>query len=216
MAYSYSVGDQAQISQRSLAFILVVSIHALFFWVLSSGLGAAIVRTVTSPSQTTFIDDLPETDARPPPQPQIEQSLPVVPMPDIDIAANVDGPAGNSISVAPRDPPAAQALPPVQPLKPTSVRTAPSATGRGARAPLPEYPPAARRAGEAGTVTLNCYVSEAGKCGEVSVVTSSGFERLDEAALAEVQRNWRFVPARENGKPVAAWHTFAITFRLND
>lgn len=214
MAYSYAVSDQTQISQRSLAFILVVGIHALFFWVLSSGLGAAIVQTVINPAQTTFIDDLPKTDAKPPPPLEIEQKLPAVPMPDV--VADVDAPAGDSISVAPWDQPVVQPSPAAPTVKPTSVRTPPSTMGRGARTPLPEYPPAARRAGEAGTVTLSCYVSEAGKCGEVSVVTSSGFARLDEAAVAEVQRNWRFVPAKEGGKPVAAQHTFAVTFRLND
>ncbi|HET7204005.1 MAG TPA: energy transducer TonB, partial [Steroidobacteraceae bacterium] len=80
----------------------------------------------------------------------------------------------------------------------------------------PEYPPASRRAGETGTVQLKCYVQATGKCSEISVVKSSGFAKLDEAAVKEVQRNWKFVPAKEDGKPVAAWHTFAVTFRLTD
>jgi protein TonB len=96
------------------------------------------------------------------------------------------------------------------------VRTPPSTAGKGARTTLPEYPPASRRAGEAGTVTLKCFVSEKGTCSEVSVVRSSGFPKLDEAAVKEVQRNWRFVPGKEDGKPVAMWHTFAVTFRLTD
>ena len=216
MTYSYSVGDQAPFPQRSLAFVLVVSIHVLFFWVLSSGLGATIVRIVAPHPQARFIDDPIVRDVQPPPGPAIDQPRPVVTLPDVDVAPHVDGPAGDSITVAPGDPPVAQVLPPAQTLKPVSVRTPPSATGRGAHTPLPEYPSAARRAGEAGTVTLTCYVSEAGRCGEVSVVRSSGFENLDEAAIAEVRRNWRFVPAKENGKPVAAWHSFAITFRLTD
>ena len=216
MAYSYSVGDQANISQRSFAFLLVVSIHVLFFWVLSSGLGASLIRTVMDPIETSFIDDLPDEDTAPPPSLDIDQPLPVVPLPDLDVAAPVEGPGGNPITATPWERPVEQVLPPTQILKPSSVRTPPSATGRGARSPLPEYPPAARRAGEVGTVTLKCYVSEAGKCGEVSVVRSSGFQRLDDAAVKEVQRNWRFVPAREDGQSVAAWHTFAITFRLTD
>jgi protein TonB len=73
-----------------------------------------------------------------------------------------------------------------------------------------------RRAGAAGTVTLRCYVNETGKCEDVSVLSSSGFGALDEAAVTEVRRNWRFVPAKDNGKPVAAWHSFAVTFRLTD
>ena len=63
---------------------------------------------------------------------------------------------------------------------------------------------------------MRCLVQETGKCTEVTVVKSSGFDKLDEAAVKEVQRNWRFVPGKEDGKPVAIWHTFAVTFRLTD
>jgi protein TonB len=96
------------------------------------------------------------------------------------------------------------------------VRSPPSTQGRGAKITQPDYPPASRRAGEAGTVTLKCFVSEQGRCSEVSVVKSSGFPKLDEAAINEVKRNWRFVPGKEDGKPVDMWHTFAVTFRLTD
>ena len=65
-------------------------------------------------------------------------------------------------------------------------------------------------------VTLQVYVLETGKAGDVKVAKSSGFPKLDEAAVKEVQRNWRFVPGKEDGKPVAMWHTFAVTFRLTD
>jgi periplasmic protein TonB len=97
-----------------------------------------------------------------------------------------------------------------------SSRTPPSTQGRGARITQPEYPPAARRAGEEGTVTLKVFVTEGGRAGQVEVAKSSGFPKLDEAAVKEVQRNWRFVPGKEDGNPVSMWHTFAVTFRLTD
>ena len=62
----------------------------------------------------------------------------------------------------------------------------------------------------------NIGVQPDGRCSEISVVKSSGFPKLDEAAVKEVQRNWKLVPAKEDGKPVAAWFTFAVTFRLTD
>jgi protein TonB len=63
-------------------------------------------------------------------------------------------------------------------------------------------------------VSLAVLVQESGEIGEVRVAKSSGFPRIDEAAVKEVQRNWRLVPGTEDGKPVAMWHTFAITSRL--
>jgi protein TonB len=105
---------------------------------------------------------------------------------------------------------------PAQVEKSAVVKVPPSTQGKGAKITQPEYPPASRRAGEAGTVTLQVFVQENGRAGEVKVAKSSGFEKLDEAAVKEVQRNWRFVPGKEDGKPVAMWHTFAVTFRLTD
>jgi protein TonB len=106
--------------------------------------------------------------------------------------------------------------PPPKPAASAGVKTPPSTQGRGARITQPEYPPASRRAGEEGTVTLAVLVLENGRAGEIKVAKSSGFPKLDEAAVKEVQRNWRFVPGKEDGKPVSMWHTFAVTFRLTD
>lgn len=215
MAYSYSIDDPSKNSKRSLAFVLVVIIHALFFWVLASGLGAKMVQTVMGPVETKIIEELPEDDKEPPPPPpDIEQPPPYVPPPEVSIELAVDAPVTNTITTV-SERPVVQAPPPVAP-PPTKVVTKPSTSGRGARITDPEYPPASRRAGEAGTVTLKCLVSEQGRCSEISVVKSSGFPRLDEAAVKDVQRNWRFVPGKEDGKPVATWHSFNITFKLTD
>jgi protein TonB len=216
VAYSYSIDDPSKNSKRTLAFVLVVAIHALFFWVLASGLGAKMVQTVIGPVETKIIEELPdESDEPPPPPPDIEQPPPYVPPPEIDIAQiTTEAPPTNTITTTTVKPP--PSAPPPKPVEHTVVKTPPSTSGRGARTPLPEYPPASRRAGEAGTVQIRCLVSEQGRCSDVSVVKSSGFPRLDEAAVKEVQRNWKFVPGKEDGKPVAMWHTFAVTFRLTD
>jgi protein TonB len=217
VAYSYSIDDPAKNRKRSLAFVLVVILHALFFWVLASGLGAKMVQTVMGPVETKIIEELPDDDKEPPPPPpDIEQPPPYVPPPDIDVAIQVDAGPNTAIQAVTNERPVVAPPPPPAQPKAATVKTAPSTSGRGARTPLPEYPPASRRAGEAGTVTLRCYVSEQGRCSEVSVVKSSGFPKLDEAAVKEVQRNWKFVPGKEDGKPVATWHSFNVTFKLTD
>jgi protein TonB len=50
----------------------------------------------------------------------------------------------------------------------------------------------------------------------VRVKQSSGFPKLDEAAVREVKRSWRLVPGTEGGKPVPMWGQFAVTFKLTD
>ncbi len=211
---SYTFDDPAKNQKRTLAFILVVVIHALFVYGLNSGLGKAIVEFVAPPVETEIVEDLPdEEEPPPPPPPDYAPPPPFVPPPDFQIAAPVTTGPTTAITTTTVKPVAA---PPPKPAPAASVKTPPSTQGRGARITQPEYPPASRRAGEEGTVHLQVYVLESGRAGEIKIAKSSGFPKLDEAAVKEVQRNWRFVPGKEDGKPVAMWHIFAVTFRLTD
>ena len=79
--------------------------------------------------------------------------------------------------------------------------------------PAPAYPLIARRNGEQGTVTLRVLVARDGATARVSVERSSGYAHLDRSAL-EAVREWRFVPAREQGEPVEVWMLVPIAFRL--
>ena len=77
----------------------------------------------------------------------------------------------------------------------------------------PDYPRGARQRGEQGEVTVEMRVDESGAVSAASVVASSGFPELDEAALRAV-RSARFTPAKSGGKSVAATARIALTFKL--
>lgn len=79
--------------------------------------------------------------------------------------------------------------------------------------PAPAYPRLSRKLGEEGRVLLRVRVSVAGAPAQVELHRSSGHERLDEVA-AETVRRWKFAPARQGGKPVAAWVIVPIQFSL--
>ncbi|MCA4901028.1 MAG: energy transducer TonB, partial [Rhodocyclaceae bacterium] len=81
--------------------------------------------------------------------------------------------------------------------------------------PTPRYPPAAARLRETGRVLLAVSVSAAGLPERVEIAATSGSPRLDQAALETVKR-WRFVPARQGDKPVAASVTVPLVFRLDE
>ena len=70
-----------------------------------------------------------------------------------------------------------------------------------------------RRLGEQGRVLLRVFVSPDGAAAQVEIRESSGFERLDRAARDTVLR-WRFVPARQGERGVAAWVLVPITFSI--
>ena len=67
----------------------------------------------------------------------------------------------------------------------------------------PNYPATSRRLGEMGLVVLRVELSETGQVAVAKVQNSSGFDRLDEAALAAV-RTWHCTPPTRSGQPVRA------------
>ena len=81
--------------------------------------------------------------------------------------------------------------------------------------PRPEYPSLSRRLSEQGIVILNIHVTAEGKTDKVLLHRSCGFERLDKVASDVVWR-WRFTPARQGGKNVAAWVLVPIRFTLRN
>ncbi len=79
--------------------------------------------------------------------------------------------------------------------------------------PSPSYPAFSRKLGEQGKVLLNVYVNKSGLVDQVNISKSSGFSRLDNAALNTV-KNWRFVPAKKNGNIEGSWVQVPINFVL--
>lgn len=90
----------------------------------------------------------------------------------------------------------------------------PSANLAVKQSPQPAYPPASRRLNEEGVVALAVLVDERGRPTEVRVQESSGFPRLDQAAVDGLKR-WRFQAAVRDGAPSSAWTTVRVRFRLD-
>lgn len=67
----------------------------------------------------------------------------------------------------------------------------------------PAYPPLSRRLGEEGKLVLRVELDENGRVSVAKVVNSSGFKRLDEAAMDAV-KTWRCNPPQRNGQSVKA------------
>ena len=79
----------------------------------------------------------------------------------------------------------------------------------------PKYPRISQRRNEEGDVTLHVDVLASGKPGTVRVAGSSGYKRLDEAALEAVEKA-TFEPARKFGQAVDSETEITITFKLTD
>lgn len=95
----------------------------------------------------------------------------------------------------------------------------PSAPAQDSQFPItqPPYPADAVAAGQEGDVILQFTVEADGFVDPNTIVVkkSSGFPSLDQAAVNEAAVNWRFRPAMQAGKPVAAPHRFRVVFELD-
>ena len=81
------------------------------------------------------------------------------------------------------------------------------------RNPPPSYPRVAREHGWEGTTLLQMEVLADGTSGKIGVLTSSGYEVLDEEAVKTVSR-WRFLPAQSGNTPVRSFVEIPIRFRM--
>ncbi|MXP25049.1 TonB family protein [Altererythrobacter indicus] len=141
----------------------------------------------------------------PEPRIKLDNSKPVPAIPDAPIA-NAELPV---MQVAVNAPAAPAASPPAPaPIVP------PDFSAGQLNNPGPSYPYLSRKAKEQGVVLLRVLVSADGRAETLKVEKTSGFDRLDKAALATVKK-WRFVPASQAGKPRQAWVLVPITFSLD-
>ncbi|NKN31663.1 energy transducer TonB [Marichromatium bheemlicum] len=124
-------------------------------------------------------------------------------------------PRGDTSTPAPSSPPDST----TRPITTGAARTHTAQAGknRPARAlagnPPPRYPRLARRRGLEGQVLIRVAVGADGRVGATTVIESSGHRLLDDAALRAVAR-WRFAPAWQAGRAVAAQLTVPVIFRL--
>lgn len=149
---------------------------------------------------------LPRPEPERPPEPKVvETPEPLPPIPDaVDIPKPVEKP------VLPQPQPDFSTAQPSTP-QPRQARV--DAPPRPMRAIKPEYPKGARQRGEQGDVVIEMTVNSKGGVDNASVVTSSGYSELDEAALRAV-RSAKFTPAKSGRESVASTARLTLTFKL--
>lgn len=141
---------------------------------------------------------------KPAPKPRPVQPRPPAPPGPAAAAAPSAGPSGNETAAVPRAPSG--------PVDPDRPRVIGKVDYLGKR-PQPEYPRMSQRRGEQGRVVVRVLISPEGRVLEATVQKSSGYERLDEAAVRAV-RSARFRPYTENGQAYRALADIPFDFVL--
>ncbi|MDB6063664.1 MAG: hypothetical protein JWM78_3767 [Verrucomicrobiaceae bacterium] len=196
--------------QRPLALLFIVLLHAAVIVALSGGLDSRLSLIKYDPGKIGVIIEAPPaqpTKIAPVPFEQWQSRTSESPMIDPLI---IEKPSQPTTLTGKAEKTGEQ----------TTVIAAPVviAPRVDARFPLtqPAYPPASRRLGEEGTVEVLLYVLADGRIESARVERSSGFARLDEAAVREALHSWRLLPSRVYDVPTAAWHRIAVTFHLKN
>lgn len=205
-------------AQRRVMVGLIIAAHGALAYGL---LQVREVREIASQVAPMFVNLVaPEAPPKPPaPPPPVRVPPKPVPIEKPVIAAPpapAQPPATFTVPPAPPEPVVvAEPSPPVQapPAPPPAPRLIPASAVQYLEPPVLVYPRASRRAGESGRVVLRVFIDEAGLPRQVQVNQSTGFARLDEAAINAVQKA-RFKPYSDNGQAVSGWALVPLSFDL--
>ncbi len=197
-----STGSTNASTRRTMIVGTVVMLHILIVYALVSGMAGKIAKFV--PPDLVVIDTKTTADPRPPPPPTPVLTHPQTPVSDyvppvIDVAPNQSSPIAVQQTQT-------NTTPPAQPDT--------GAAGISSTHSIPPYPDLARVASHQGTVLLQIVVSADGSVASASVMQSSGFPELDQAAVAWVTAHWKYKPAMQNGQAVPAQARAAVKFDL--
>lgn len=215
-----------RMDRRLFIVIAVLGFHVLGLWALQTGLLRRAVELVVPVMVLAEMIEPPQPLSTPaPPQPQpkptpaqktLVQPRPVAqpapqPVAIVDPTPAPLAPTG-IFEPQPPAPPAPVATAEAAPAPPKMVM--PSSDAAHLNNPQPPYPTLSKRLGESGVVQLRVHVEIDGTPSQVQIYKSSGYDRLDQAALETVKNRWRFVPGHLGGTPIASWVIQPVRFDL--
>ena len=213
--------------QDPVVLMAVLLIHGILLYVISTTLTQKPV--VTPPTVVGVLvppEPLPMTPQPEPPKPKPQPQPKVEPRPAPPLPK---APASERAVTAPPPPPvvdsepAEETVPPVEAApEPAPAKPAPEPAVIPPRSdaahlnnPAPVYPAMSRRLRETGRVLMDVYILANGQVGEVKLKQSSGFKRLDDAAMQAV-KSWKYVPAKRGDEAIPFWYVQPLSFNLTE
>ncbi len=216
--------------QRVIIVVSVLLLHVLALWALQTGLlqrVMVLVEEIVVPVE--FITPAIPPAIKPPPvlpkpppsiqtptaAPNRTPAPPVAPMP-MPLAIADPTPSANApvgVTQAPAVVASVVAAPSPPAPAPAAKLELPSSDAEYLHNPKSEYPRISRQRNEQGKVVVSVFIGIDGTAQKAEIKVSSGYERLDQAALATV-KSWRYVPGKRGGVPEAMWFNVPINFVL--
>lgn len=179
---------------RYVALGAIIAIHALILYVLANSLTLHVRERIEEAARMTVINIQSVVESKPKPV-KVKEAVP-----------------------QPETPP--EAAPPDQNPPPavttdTAVSDATALSFDALRSPDAYYPPMSAQLGETGAAIVQVCVTPEGRLENAPQVTStSGYPRLDAAAVKWASEALRFKPATSRGMPVRSCAGYRVKFRL--
>jgi protein TonB len=215
--------------QKLAVLLLVFCLHGALAWQVLLGVNQPRPKPITPPTiQGVMI----LSEVRPvlvvPPKPVVKPPLPTPAKAETTIPPVKNAPPSekaitqpNVVPVVEKTPPKEVVLPevapqsaPQQPVKEPEAVNPPRSDAAHLNNPAPSYPSMSRRLAEQGRVVLDVYILANGRVGELRIKQSSGYKRLDDAAVQAVKK-WQYVPARRGNEAISFWYIQPLSFSLN-
>lgn len=205
MAYA----DRNNSGSRLVAIIIVAILQGALAYAFITGLAQNFVKKAQEKLNTFDVAPPPPPPDQPPPPPPPDQPLQPPPVVTPPAAVVIQQPSPVVINTVSTPPPVYTPAPPAPPAPPPAPPAPKLAQGAQARGnpqdwfPNDYYPPAAKRAGIGGRVTVMVAVGTNGKVTSCHVVSSSGNQDLDDTTCKLAQRFGKYKPALDNsGQPI--------------
>lgn len=182
---------------RYVAIGAIIAVHLLIFYVLTNSLTLRVGPRLAEAARMTVVNIQSAVEASKPKPIKVKQSVPQPEAPPPEAAAPPDDPNP----------------PPVTTNAAMSDATALSFDA--VRSPDAYYPPISAQLGETGAAIVQVCVAPEGRLESAPQVTqTSGYPRLDAAAVKWASEALRFKPATSGGLPVRSCAGFRVKFRL--
>jgi protein TonB len=200
------------LNARGVFLAVIVALHAAFLWGLSSGLTREVLIKLPHVAKIIDVPLQQPDESVPPPEPvEIERHnvVSAIPKPVLEMATEspraIELPVHDAVNTQPLDD--SGSGPAADP-----VLVEPRIDARWPLAE-PVYPPQEIRLNHAGTVRVAVQVLADGSIGDVRIEQSSGYRRLDEAAV-RAARQWKLRPGTRDGVATPMWKVIPVTFQV--
>jgi periplasmic protein TonB len=200
---------------RATAFIAIVLLHGLALYVFANGIVRSGARYESTVLQTRLLPSNIPREAPPPPVIGAVWDSPPLNLvtPEFTIALPVDPPQPPIQDHIDRQDTDEKSVPDSLPEGPSGSMTMPRPITRPHGSD--RYPRESFLAKETGRTTIRICISATGAVDSVEVATTSGYPRLDRAAVG-IGLDYRFKPAMLRGKAVPVCLPYGIKFGINN